>query len=107
MHMFIPSNSATLAIQYVYNVNSGYQCSSLLLTNIDFISHTVLKYIFHCQSQVGNSPVYFASQNGHTDVVGLLVKKGADIHLATTEVYIPFTKIILLYNNKNWRKQNE
>ncbi|CAI8051569.1 Protein TANC2 [Geodia barretti] len=33
----------------------------------------------------GCSPVYGASQNGHTDVVDLLVQAGADIHLATTE----------------------
>ena len=38
--------------------------------------------------QNGGSPVYGASQNGHTDVVDLLVQAGADIHLATTEVYI-------------------
>ena len=32
--------------------------------------------------QDGYSPVYIASQNGHTDVVDLLVSEGADIHLA-------------------------
>ena len=31
--------------------------------------------------------MYFASQEGHPDVVDLLVQAGADIHLATTEVY--------------------
>ena len=36
-------------------------------------------------SQNGISPVYAASQEGHTDVVELLVQAGADIHLATTE----------------------
>ena len=38
--------------------------------------------------QNGCSPVYVASQNGHTDVVDLLVQAGADIHLAVHEVYI-------------------
>ena len=35
--------------------------------------------------QNGFSPVYGASQNGHTEIVDLLVQAGADIHLATTE----------------------
>ena len=37
--------------------------------------------------QIGRSPVFAASHNGHTDIVDLLVQAGADIHLATTEVY--------------------
>ena len=37
--------------------------------------------------QDGFSPLHVASQNGHTDVVDLLVRAGADVHLATTEVY--------------------
>ena len=35
--------------------------------------------------QDGYSSVYVASQNGHTEVVDLLVQAGADIHLATTD----------------------
>ena len=35
--------------------------------------------------QDGVSPVYVASQNGHTEVVDLLVQAGANIHLATTD----------------------
>ena len=35
--------------------------------------------------QDGLSPVYVASQNGHTEVVDLLFQAGADIHLATTD----------------------
>ena len=41
--------------------------------------------------QGGFSPVYVACQKGHTDVVDLLVKAGADIDLATTEVYMYIT----------------
>ena len=37
---------------------------------------------------MGASPVYFTSQEGHPDVVDLLVQAGADIHLATTEVHV-------------------
>ena len=32
--------------------------------------------------------MYVASEFGHTDVVDLLVKAGAVIHLATTEVHV-------------------
>ena len=35
--------------------------------------------------QDGISLVYAASQNGHTEVVDLLVQAGADINLATTD----------------------
>ena len=35
--------------------------------------------------QDGYSPVFVASQKGHTEVVDLLVQAGADIHLATTD----------------------
>ena len=35
--------------------------------------------------QDGFSLVYVASQNGHTEVVDLLVHTGAGIHLATTD----------------------
>ena len=38
--------------------------------------------------QNGISPVYAASQNGHTEVVDLLVQAGADIHLATIKVHV-------------------
>ena len=40
---------------------------------------------FFTSMQDGYSPVYAASQEGHTEVVGLLVQAGADIHLATTD----------------------
>ena len=38
------------------------------------------------QIQNGFTPVYYASQNGHADVVNLLIKAEADINLATTKV---------------------
>ena len=36
--------------------------------------------------QDGFSPLYFASQEGHTDVVDILVKAGADVNQARTMV---------------------
>ena len=65
-------------------------CSALNCRHIEFVL-----IVFHsltifccCQTQDGFSPVYVASQNGHTEVVELLLQAGADIHLASTdEVY--------------------
>ena len=42
----------------------------------------------HNYLQDGISPIFIASQNGHTEVVDLLVQAGADIHLATTKVHV-------------------
>ena len=35
--------------------------------------------------QDGLSPLYAASQNGHTDVVDILLRKGADVNQTTTD----------------------
>ena len=43
-----------------------------------------INFIVRC-TQNGFSPVYVASEEGHTNVVELLVQAGADIHLATTD----------------------
>ena len=37
--------------------------------------------------QDGISPLYAASQEGHTEIVDLLVRAGANIHQATTKVH--------------------
>ena len=50
------------------------------------LAHIVLDML-HCL-QDGASPLYAASQEGNTDVVDILIKAGADIHQATTEVCI-------------------
>ena len=51
--------------------------------------------------QDGISPLYAASQKGHTDVVDLLVRAGADVHLATTKVFAyimcDYNQFALLY----------
>ena len=36
--------------------------------------------------QIGASPLYVASQEGHSDLVDILLKAGADVHQATTKV---------------------
>ena len=62
-------------------------CSALNFRHIEsllIIFHT-LKIFCCCQTQDGYSPMNIASQNGHTEVVDLLVQAGADIHLASTD----------------------
>ena len=56
------------------------------------ISATQISFSFLTSVQDGFSPVFVASQNGHTEVVDLLVQAGADIHLATTEVHLVHTQ---------------
>ena len=64
-------------------------CSSKVMNNsIRKVAGNITHITFCCQTQDGVSPVYVASQKGHTDVVDLLVQAGADIHLATTEVHV-------------------
>ena len=43
--------------------------------------------------QDGMSPLFAATVNGHTDIVDLLVRAGADVHLSTTEV-LPLYKVV-------------
>ena len=62
-------------------------CSALNFRHIEsvlIVFHTLTIFCC-CQTQDRFSPVYVASQNGHTEVMDLLVQAGADIHLATTD----------------------
>ena len=43
-------------------------------------------YSLLTNKQGGFTPVYAASEMGQTDIVDLLIKAGANIHLASTEV---------------------
>ena len=62
-------------------------CSALNFGHIEsvLIIFHILTIFCCCHTQNGASPVYVASQNGHTEVVDLLVQARADIHLATTD----------------------
>ena len=42
--------------------------------------------IMHTVPQDGISPLYAASQAGHTDVVDILLRSGADVHQTTIKV---------------------
>ena len=43
-------------------------------------------YSLFTNQQGGFTPMYVASEIGQTDIVDLLIKAGADIHLASTKV---------------------
>ena len=65
-------------------------CSALNFRHFEsvlIVFHTLTIFCC-CETQIGVSPVYVASQNGHTEVVDLLIMAGADIHLASTKVHI-------------------
>ena len=44
--------------------------------------------------QSGYSPLYVASEYGHTDIVDILVKAGADVHQACTTVCDAISDVI-------------
>ena len=44
-----------------------------------------------CSLQSGQTPVYSASSKGHTAVVQLLIKKGADISICDEVLYSYYT----------------
>ena len=53
--------------------------------------------------QDGGSPLYVASQEGHSDVVDILLKAGADVHLATTEVwYTVVLELVSSFVHQPW-----
>ena len=47
--------------------------------------------------QIGASPLYGASQNGHTAVVDILIEAGADVHQANIVVCMTITTCISPY----------
>ena len=65
-------------------------CSALNFRHIEsvlIVFHTLTIFCC-CETQDGYIPVCAASQNGHTEVVDLLVHAGADIHLSSTKVHV-------------------
>ena len=65
-------------------------CSNLPPTTSQYLHvYTILSFTV----QDGDSPLFMASQNGHTDIVDLLLKAGADVHQVFRPVHM------LLSNN--------
>ena len=68
----------------------------------------VIRYSVYCVSSIylplklfqsGFSPVYVASLKGYVDVVDLLVKAGANIHIATFEVLVHLPSLRMCSEN--------
>ena len=72
-------------------------CSALNFRHIQsvlIVFHTLTIFCC-CQTQDGISPVYVASQNGHMEIVDLLVQAGADtnkVHVSTHSVLFKTSK---------------
>ena len=53
--------------------------------------------------QNGASPLYVASQEGHSGVVDILLKAGADVHQATTKVwYTVVLELVSSFVHQPW-----
>ena len=53
--------------------------------------------------QDGCSPLYVASQEGHSDVVDILLVAGADVHQATTKVwYTVVLELVSSFVHQPW-----
>ena len=66
---------------------------------IILLTQTALLYVIKTQN--GMTPVHFASDKGHTDVVDVLVQAGADIHLATKVLH--YSRQCSLQLKQFWR----
>ena len=77
-HGIFSTPSSCLKISaLISRLTNSHACQQTLEVNPTSYSLTV---------QNGGSPLYAASQEGHSDVVDILLKSGADVHQATTEV---------------------
>ena len=56
----------------------------MLITPVPQSNYLLYLLLTHVQN--GGSPLYAASQEGHTDVVDILIEAGADVHQARTTV---------------------
>ena len=64
-------------------------CIHVLLISLTRFNYVSLSIFFSFTAQDGISPLYVASQFGHTEVVDVLLNAGADVHQATTKVHNP------------------
>ena len=75
--------------RYMYIRKVQPQSLQISLKVCMFVYISCKKYVFHVTSQHaiipltqdGSTPVNVASENGHSDVVKILIRSGADINL--------------------------
>ena len=85
-------NALCMYILLVKNGASGHGMLCLCTCKMFHISctnwsHTVIHLYMYIHviiplTQDGGTPLYIASQNGHSDVVNILTRNGADVNLA-------------------------
>ena len=75
-------------------------CSQDMLQIIVKGLYTVTMYMCaHPLSQNGLSPLYVSSQEGHTEIVEILLKSGANPNLTTTVYGLVYSFYLLCVNN--------
>ena len=78
----VRNNSALISRQWLTNSHACQQ--TLFVATCSRLEVNPTSYSLTVQN--GASPLYVASQEGHSDVVDILLKAGADVHQATTKV---------------------
>ena len=75
--------SALISRQWLTN---SHACQQTLLVRNYMFQTEVNPTSYSLTVQDGFSPLCIASEYGHSDVVDILLKAGADVHQATTKV---------------------
>ena len=65
-------------------VEKGYQGHMFLIPNVDLFLCCVLSLFPFPHAQDGITPLYVACQNGHKQIVIVLLESGANANLSTT-----------------------
>ena len=83
----------------------------IVLSILLVIIHSSLHVIIIPLTQDGITPLYVASQNGHSDVVNILIRNGADINLAHNvwRYNVPYTHTVYncrRFSHKAYRSLN-
>ena len=75
----------SVVLRYIYRQTAVPEvCISIHVPDSGQVSIVVTSYSLTVQG--GISPLYTASECGHTAVVDILLEAGADVHQATTQV---------------------
>ena len=93
-YIYTPITSRTLVcVIVVLNLNHFLVCLyKIIIVNL----HVLNNYnILSSTGQDGASPLYIASQNGHTQIVELLLRKGADPNLTRTVCVLVWSLYLL------------
>ena len=72
-------------------------CLYLLVKYVIFLTRQCTVYVILPLTQDGTTPLHIASQEGHSEVVSILIRNGSDTNLATN-VWRYYNKFTVPYN---------